>query len=106
MFRTIFAVFNKIGFEIEVPPLIKEYQYTPFASNVYTVYQPYFDDFSVFGILLIQFFLGLFHGFLYKKIESRKPIYIILYSISLYPLFMQFFQDQYFNLLSTWIQYI
>ena len=32
--------------------------------------------------------------------------YVLLYSISLYALFMQFFQDQYFSLLSTWLQYL
>jgi oligosaccharide repeat unit polymerase len=105
MFRTLFAFFNKIGFETRVPLLIKEYQYIPFPTNVYTIYQPYFDDFSIIGAVSIQFFLGLLHGFFYRKIDKGKPIYIMLYAIFLYPLLMQFLQDQYFNLLSTWIQY-
>lgn len=29
--------------------------------------------------------------------------FVLLFSLSMYPLFMQFFQDQYFSLLTTWV---
>jgi oligosaccharide repeat unit polymerase len=103
-FRFLFAVLNRIGFEAEVVPTIKEFQGLPFTSNVYTVYRPYFDDFSIFGAIFIQLFLGLLHGSLYRNM-GKGPVHIMLYSIFLYPLFMQFFHDQYFSVLSMWIQY-
>ena len=104
-FRTILAVLHEIGFNVDVPSLVKEYQYVPMPTNVYTVYQPYFADFSFFGPIFIQFFFGLVYGLVYKKANRGNSFYIFLYGIFLYPLLMQGFQDQYFSLLSTWIQY-
>jgi oligosaccharide repeat unit polymerase len=104
MLRFLFVILNKLGFNIRPVLLRQEFVAVPLLTNVYTIYQPYYGDFSIFGALLIQFFLGLWHGFIYLKARLNKPLYIILYALFLYPLFMQFFQDQYFNLLSTWIQ--
>ena len=104
-FRTILAVLHEIGFNVDVPSLVKEYRYVPMPTNVYTVYQPYFADFSFFGPVFIQFFIGLVYGVVFKKANRGNPFYIFLYGIFLYPLLMQGFQDQYFSLLSTWIQY-
>jgi oligosaccharide repeat unit polymerase len=84
---------------------LQPYIKTPVLTNVYTVYQPYFLDFSYVGVVLIQFFLGLLHGHIYKRAVSGSAFFVTLYGLSLYPLVMQFFQDQYLNLLSTWVQF-
>lgn len=104
MLRFLFVILNKLGLDVSPVLLAQQFVAVPVLTNVYTIYQPYYADFSIFGALLIQFFLGLWHGFLYLKARLNKPLYIILYALFLYPLFMQFFQDQYFNLLSTWMQ--
>lgn len=104
MFRTFFAVLHAAGADVKVVELVQDYVYVPMSTNVYTVYQPYYKDFWVFGAVVIQFLAGIWHGYLYKRADSGSLVYVLLYSIFLYPLVMQFFQDQYFNLLSTWIQ--
>lgn len=105
IFRTFLAIMNKLDSDVTVPSLIKEYDFVPSPINVYTIYQPYFRDFYYFGILGVQCVAGFWHGFLYKKATEGKPYFIILYAVFLYPLFMQFFQDQYMSLLSQWIQF-
>lgn len=106
IFRSALAVASQLGFTVEVPPLIKEYAFVPKPTNVYTVHQPYYADFGVVGVLLAQFLFGLWHGFLYRKATNGRLYFVFLYAIFLYPLLMQFFQDQYFSLLSTWIQFM
>lgn len=87
------------------PPveLIKEYVYVPLATNVYTVYEPYYRDFSVAGMFIPPFLLVL-HWWLYKNARRIGGQWIFYYSASVYPLVMQFFQDQYFSAISMWIQ--
>jgi oligosaccharide repeat unit polymerase len=105
VFRTVVAVGAKLGLCNEPVSLVQHFAILPFDTNVYTVYQPYFADFSYAGMFLIQFLLGCVHGFLYRRADQGRPLYVAAFGLSLYPLSMQFFQDQYFNLLSTWVQY-
>jgi oligosaccharide repeat unit polymerase len=105
IFRTVFVVLTKLGIDVNAPELIREFQYVPMPTNVYTVYQPYYADFSWIGLIVIQFFLGFWHGILFRETNNKNTFYAVPYVLFLYPLFMQFFQDQYFSLLSVWIQY-
>jgi oligosaccharide repeat unit polymerase len=105
VFRTLIAIGAKLGLCGEPVSLVQSFATLPFDTNVYTIYQPYFADFSYTGMFLIQFVLGCLHGSLYRRANRGRPIYIVAFGLSLYPLCMQFFQDQYFNLLSTWVQY-
>lgn len=105
-FRTLLAVAARLGQDVSVPRLVKEFVAIPELTNVFTIYRPYFDDFLMLGALVAQLLIGFGHGFIYQRAIRNRPFFIFLYALSLYPLFMQFFQDQYFSLLSTWIQYI
>ncbi len=107
-FRFFYALSNDIFSNIDVQELVQEFIYigTSSSTNVFTFYQYYIKDFGIIYALLIQFLIGIFHGVIYCKMLSKKPMYIFLFSIMSYPLLMQFFQDQYISLLSTWIQYI
>jgi oligosaccharide repeat unit polymerase len=105
-FRFFFAIFYSLGLTSSPPvQLIHEYAFVPDATNVYTVYGAYFQDFGYFGMVFPLLFLVL-HYFLFRKQFSRGGVWIFYYSASVYPLIMQFFQDQYFSLLSTWIQIV
>lgn len=105
LFRSLLAVGAKLGICNTPPSLVQDFADLPFDTNVYTVYQPYFADFSYPGIFIIQFVFGVVHGFLYRRADRGNPLYVLAFGFSLFPLTMQFFQDQYFNLLSTWVQY-
>ena len=103
-FRFFLSVFRATGFsKLEPPALIRDYAFVPDATNVYTVYEAYFRDFGGFGFAFVIFFATL-HVYLYRRAVMQGGVYIFLYSASVYPLVMQFFQDQYFSLLSMWIQ--
>jgi oligosaccharide repeat unit polymerase len=107
-FRFFYAILNRLGYDIEVPKLVNDFITIGLNSNtnVYTIYYFYAQDFGLFYAMIIMLFLGIFHGFLYKKMCSKNPYWVYWYALSCYPLFMQFFQDQYFSLLSTWLQYL
>lgn len=107
MFRSPLAVLSALGLNIEIPSLVKGYVYVPEPTNVYTVFLPYYQDFGWAGIALVFTFFGWLHSRLYRLArQTRNPRWVILTALSFYPLLMQFFQDQYFNLLTTWVTFV
>ncbi len=111
-FRFFIAIINSLGGGIDVVQTVQDpIKITKLGeeTNVYTVLQYYASDFGLIYAFFIQLILGGVHGFFYKKANlSNKisPFYIALQAIFYYPLLYQFFSDQYFTLLSSWLQYI
>jgi oligosaccharide repeat unit polymerase len=102
-FRTFFAVLSSMGFNVEVVRKVKEYIFIPEPTNVYSVFYPYANDFGLIGAVLMMFVLGAMHGVLRRGALRGDPRFVILNGFALYPLAMQFFQDQYVSLLTIWI---
>jgi len=110
LFRFVYAVLYKTGLIGTSPvDLIQPFVSVPYRINVYTVYYFYAKDFGVIASLLFIFFFGFWHSFFYFKVKvktSMQNLSLYVYILLLYPLFMSFFQDQYFPLTSMWIQFI
>ena len=106
-FRTFFAVLQRIGVDIDVKGVVQEYTGYSLSTNVYTVYQPYYLDFGSAGAAVFMALLGGLHGYAYRRVSGQRKdmFFVFMFSLSLYPLFMQFFQEQYFTLASTWLQF-
>jgi oligosaccharide repeat unit polymerase len=103
-FRFFYALAERFGSDVVAVPLVQEFVAVPVFTNVYTVFQPYYMDFGWIGCVAAMLGLGWLHGAVYKRALRGSEYYVFLYGALSFPLFMQFFQDQYFNLLSTWIQ--
>ena len=67
------------------------------------MFQYYCDDFGVVYSILMSAILGLMSGYCYKR-ENVDGLFGYLSCLLLYPAFMQFFQEQYLSLASTWLQ--
>lgn len=98
-FRFFYAVFDRGNAEALVNDF---FLYKYLSTNVFTFYDFYIRDFGPLYALFMQFLIGFFHGRAYKNRQSAMGLYF--FSMMSYPLVMQFFQDQYFSLTSTWIQ--
>ncbi len=106
VFRTIFAILSKLGFDVRVVDLIQPWAQTKLSGNVYTVFMPYYRDFGFLGVAGFMFLFGLVHSWVARQATGNNPLAIFISGIMFYALVMQFFQDQYFSLLSQWIQMI
>jgi len=105
--------FMRIGEELhivssaKVNELIMPFVFVPYPTNVYTVYSPYIKDFGRIYAWIIMALVGFFQTFLYYKALEKKDIrFSVYYSFFLFPLLMTFFADQYFSLISYWIQIV
>lgn len=108
-FRFLYAVFHKIFTEIEVVDTIQPFiTVNGISTNVYTSLQWYAHDFGIVWVFVVEIFLGIFYGKIYKNIRKYQPslFSIILLSMLLYPIVNQFFDDKIFSIFSIWIQRI
>lgn len=89
----------------KVKELVQEFVFVPYPTNVYTYYSPYIRDFGLLYSLIILSCIGALHTWLCNMALKKRTLrYSLYYSFLLYPLIMTYFTDQYFSLLSSWIQ--
>ena len=72
------------------------------STNVFTVYQWTALDLGLVYAVMMQFFLGLLYGELYKRVCNGSIHGTYWYSFLSYSLVMMFFQDQYFSISQSW----
>ena len=93
-FRFFYAVKYSLGLsEYEATKTILEYVYIPSPVNVYTVMQPFYQDFGTIGIFYGSLFYSLFYAILYFKAVREQGLYLILYSLLSASLILSFFAE-------------
>lgn len=81
-----------------LPPLPAapgDFLMVPLFANVYTVFNPYYLDFGLTGVVFVMFLFGAGQSWLFWRAMKGAPFYIFLYAISLYPLSMVAFDNTY-----------
>jgi oligosaccharide repeat unit polymerase len=76
----------------------------PLPTNVYTAFQPFYEDFGYKGIAFFATVYGVLFGWLYRKAHSGSSTSKCMYAYITVVLMLQFFQEQFFVTLSTIIQ--
>ena len=103
VFRNLVVWLSRLGFDLTPPPMLQPYVYVPYGTNVYTYLRPYLIDFGLLGVFFFNGLLGFISVYSYLKARGGSAPFIIIHSLLYYPLIMQFFDDQYFQLLTLWI---
>jgi oligosaccharide repeat unit polymerase len=96
--RFFLKIIMEMGFmsQRKIQPLIQDYSFVPYPTNVYTYYQPYIRDFGLLYSLIMLMIFGALHSWVYRKAVRTGSLRFILYfSFLLYPLLMTFFNDVY-----------
>ena len=84
-----------LGFSYTPPPLLDDFVSTPIPTNVFTVFKYFYIDFGLTGMLIIIFLIGIIQTWLFEKALTGEHLYVFLFAVSLYPLLMVGFDDQY-----------
>ena len=92
-FLSIAASFHLIQYA--PPSEFDTFVNVPFPTNVYTVYKFYMTDFGLYGALAVMLIIGFLHTLLYRKARTGSKLGIYFFSLTLYPLVMVIFDDQY-----------
>lgn len=107
-FRFFCAIARDLfGSSVEVVSPVEKHvlNFNNHYGNVYTMYKWYANDFGLWYAFLWQFIFGCIHGKITRRFQDRRDtVSLIVFAFSFFPLFMQFFQDEYISIVSTWIQ--
>jgi oligosaccharide repeat unit polymerase len=98
------ALGRSFGFQLQTAPTVLDYTATPWLTNVYSVYFPYYSDFGLWGLMAIMFSLGAVLSFFYRFAVTGRPEFILLYSLSFGFLMITSFAEAFLTALSYWIQ--
>ena len=95
-FRQILPALARISGITYTPPVAyNDFVMVPLPTNVFTVFESYYVDFGFGGMLVAMFLIGAGQTWLFRKALAGIDFYIFLFAISLYPLMMAAFDDQY-----------
>ncbi|ECC1659034.1 TPA: oligosaccharide repeat unit polymerase [Salmonella enterica] len=93
-FRFFYAILNKIGLAgTEPAKTILDYVEVPVMTNVYTVMQPFFQDYSLYGVAFGAIFYGLFFAFIYGSAKQGNPVSILIYAALAISMLISFFAE-------------
>ena len=106
-FAFFYAFASKMGWGAYViEPKLQEFVQVPIFTNVYTVFQPFFEDFGYKGVAFFSTVYGIFTGWLYRQFRNGGVISRCLYAYVVEILILQFFQENLILSLSLLFQYV
>lgn len=105
-FAFFYAFVSKIGLgTFYVQKQLQDFVWVPISTNVYTVFQPYFEDFGYKGIAFFASLWGVATGWIYRLCKNGNVLAKCIYAYIVFALVMQFYQESLIVNLSFVIQY-
>ena len=105
-FAFIYALITRLGLgNFVVEPKLQEFVYVPIPTNVYTIFQPFFQDFGYKGVAFFATVYGTFTGWLYRQCNNGGAISKCVYAYIIEILILQFYQENLILSMSMMIQY-
>jgi oligosaccharide repeat unit polymerase len=104
VFRFFYAVGASLGVLSEPVDVILPYVNIPNLTNVYTVIQPFYHDFSLAGVAIGAVVYGVFFSVLFFFACRGRGFFLVLYSGLAIALFGQFFGELFFMMFSGYLQ--
>jgi len=93
-FRFIFAILYKLGLSSTEPvKTIMEYVNVPVPTNVFTVMQPFFQDYSLYGVAFGAMFYEVIYASVYICARQDSPVAMLIYAVLAVGLFTSFFAE-------------
>ena len=109
-FPGILMSFRKLGLYDQYIRKSLEFRTTPtgvYLGNIYTGIRRFYHDYSMLGVVVMQFLYGYLFGSLYKKIQNirnldtRKLSFVIIYGTLLFAPLTQAMEDHFWIDLSV-----
>lgn len=105
-FAFFYAFASKMGLgTYYIQKQLQDFVWVPIPTNVYTVFQPYFEDFGYKGIALFASLWGVITGWIYRLCKNGNVLAKCIYAYIVFALVMQFYQESLIVNLSYVIQY-
>ena len=103
VFCILYPYFNMLGFHFEYMDRLQEFVWVPIPTNVYTIMQPFYNDFGMMGIGFFGIVYGVFFGWAYRRFRDGSPVFICIYTYLVEVIIIQFYND---NLLQNIVLFL
>ena len=104
-FEVIYLFLQRFGYDVEVHQKTQEFVFVPLPTNVYTIMQPFFQDWGYKGVAFFAFVYGVFTGWIYRLFRNGSNIGRCIYTFIAEVLVLQFYQENIMLSLITFIQF-
>ena len=96
-FGIVYLFLERFGVQdIVVKSKLQEFVFVPVATNVYTLFQPFYIDFGYKGIAFFAMLYGVVTGWLYRLYRNGNSTGCCLYTFLVQVLVLQFYQENIF----------
>jgi oligosaccharide repeat unit polymerase len=99
-----YRIMNHFGFDFKIIAVpLEPVIWDNVKTNIYTSLRRYIQDYTILGMILIQFILGLLYGSWFNWIKRKNLIGfpLILFSKLFYPVLESVIEERFFNLVLT-----
>ena len=97
-FNAVYPYINRLGFNLQTIDRLQDFVYVPIPTNVYTIMQPFYNDFGMTGVSFFGFAYGTVFGFVYRKFREGDVLCRCLYTFLVEVIIIQFYNE---NLLQS-----
>lgn len=84
---------QRFGIKINTIDRLQEFVDVPIPTNVYTIMQPFFNDFGKTGVAFFGFLYGSLFGFAYRKFRDGDDLYKCYYTFLVEVIIIQFYNE-------------
>ncbi len=105
-FQTIYLFLDRFGLNVEVNTKLQEFVSVPIPTNVYSVFQPFFQDFGRTGVAFFALVYGLVGGWAYREFRNGSGMGKCLYTYIAELLVLQFYQENLMLSLVAFLQFL
>ena len=96
-FQAIYKLLAKWGVgDFVINERVQDFVFVPISTNIYTIFQPFFEDFKYRGIAFFALIYGIFSGWMYRLYQNGNAVGKIIYTYFVYLLVLQFYQENLF----------
>jgi len=94
--EVIYLFLERFGMDIEVHNKLQVFVWVPLPTNVYTIFQPFYQDFGYVGVAFFALIYGFLSGLIYRHYRNGSGFCRCLYAYFVYALILQFYQENIF----------
>ena len=92
-FNDFYPQLQRFGIFIDTNERLQEFVFVPIPTNVYTIMQPFYNDFGTVGVAFFGFLYGTVFGYVYCKFREGNTICKCFYTFLVEVIAIQFYNE-------------
>ena len=92
-FNDVFPYLRYLGIHLESIERLQDFVYVPVPTNVYTIMQPFYNDFGSMGVAVFGILYGWAAGYVYRKFYDGSDTYKCIYTFLVEVIIIQFYNE-------------